>query len=282
MRRFAIQTFYDGTNYHGYQRQPNLKTVEGTLVESLIKSGYIESPETNHFRSASRTDRFVSAIGNVFAFNSEKNIILDLLNATLPSDKSIICWSYAEVSNDFTPKYSKSKKYWYVLPLNYAKIITNMNLEEITEICSSFKGEHDFRLFCKLDQRNTIRKINEFNLIINEDVIIFEIEANSFLWEQVRRVVSYILNFSKLSKTLQNTKDLLQTNTEIKALNIEPANPKQLILVKHLYDNVEWKTSSKAIEKIIKRSNNLLKSLQQNKVLVTSIYDFFTLTEIID
>lgn len=275
MRRYAIRTFYDGMKYFGYQRQPDLSTVEGELINALIKTEFIESPEENNFRSASRTDRYVSAIGNVFAFNSDKTIILDQLNASLPSDRSIICWSYAEVEEDFTPKYSKYKKYWYVLPLDYVKTTTNMNIEEINKLCSHFIGEHDFRLFCKVDQRDTVRTIDDFKLIVKEDLIIFEVIANSFLWEQVRRIVGYILNFNTLSETFQNIEELLKMDTQINTLNIEPANPEQLILVMHEYENLEWKLSNKAIGNIISRSNKLLDSLRQRQKLVSSVHNFF-------
>jgi len=276
MRRYAIRTFYDGANYYGYQRQPDVSTVEEELIEALIKTGYIESPDRNKFRSASRTDRYVSAIGNVFAFNSEKNIILDQLNASLPIDDSIICWSYAAVDEDFNPKYSKSKKYWYILPLDYVKSRTNMELEEIRKLCLTFVGEHDFRLFCKLDQRDTLRRIDEFNLVVKENLLVFEVKAGSFLWEQIRRIVSYILNYEALPNSLQEIKKLLETDSEIKALNIEPANPEQLLLVEHDYNNVKWEMSDKAIGKIISRSEELLNHLKQKQNLVSSVYDFFS------
>ena len=277
MRRYAIRTFYDGLNYHGYQRQPDRRTIEGTLIEALVNTGYIDSPENNKFRSASRTDRYVSSIGNVFAFSSEENIILDQLNAALPNDHSIICWSLANVSDDFTPKHSRSKKYWYVLPLKYIKTTTNMDLKEIRELCSYFKGEHDFRLFCKLDYRDTKRRIDEFNFIVKESLVIFEIQASSFLWEQVRRIISYILNYNKLSESLKNIENLLQTKTQIKVLNIEPANPKQLILLEHFYENINWESSEKAIKNIIDRSYNVLTRLQQEEFLVSSIFEYFDL-----
>lgn len=275
MKRYAIRTFYDGSNYHGYQRQPDLPTIEGTLIDALTEIEYIESPDKNKFRSASRTDRYVNAIGNVFAFNTESRVILDQLNAALPVDKSIMCWSYAEVTEDFMPKYSKSKKYWYVLPLNYVKDTTKLTVEEIYAICMRFKGEKDFRLFCKMDERNTIREIKHFNIIDKEELIIFEIEANSFLWEQIRRIIAYILNYNYLPERLQKTEDLLKSNTQIEDLNIEPANPKQLILMEHFYDNIEWQLNEKAIKHIVERSNNLILKLKQEEAVILSICDFF-------
>jgi len=275
MKRYAIRTFYDGRNYHGYQRQPSLPTIEGFLIKALIETGYVESPENNRFRSASRTDKHVNAIGNVFAFDTNKPLVLDQLNASLPNDKSIVCWSSAEVNSKFTPKYSKSKKYWYILLSSHLKKKTSMSLKDISTIFSQFEGEHDFRLFCKIDDRNTVRTINKCNIITKGDSIVFEIEASSFLWEQVRRIVSYILNFNELPEKFQELQKLLRTNTCIENLNIEPAKPNQLVLVEHHYENIEWNTSQKAVEQVGIRCNKLLDKLKQEEAMLESIQEFF-------
>lgn len=277
MKRYAIRTFYDGTNYHGYQRQPKLPTVEGFLIKALKETNYIEASENNRFRSASRTDRYVNAIGNVFAFDTEKIPVLEQLNASLPSDKSIVCWSYAEVNKEFIPKYSKSKKYWYIVPSSYLWKKTNMSLKDLSNLFSQFEGEHDFKLFCKVDDRNTIRKVNKCSVLSKGNSIVFEIEANSFLWEQVRRMISYVLNFDELPENLQKIQKLLITDTRIENLNIEPAKPKQLILVEHNYEDIEWNTSRKAVEHVTNRCSKLLEELKQEESVVESIQEFFEL-----
>ncbi|TFG09945.1 tRNA pseudouridine(38-40) synthase TruA [Candidatus Heimdallarchaeota archaeon] len=275
MKRYAIRTFYDGTNYHGYQRQPKLPTVEGFLIKALKETNYIETPEKNRFRSASRTDRYVNAIGNVFAFDTEKTPVLEQLNASLPSDKSIVCWSYAEVNKEFTPKYSETKKYWYILPSSHLKKKNNMNLEDISFLLSQFEGEHDFKLFCKVDDRSTVRTVNKCSILTKGNSMVFEIEANSFLWEQVRRMVSYVLNYKELPEKFQKIQKLLRTDTSIENLNIEPAKPKQLILVEHNYENVEWNISRRAVEHVTNRCNTLLEGLRQEESMLESIQGFF-------
>ena len=72
----------------------------------------------------------------------------------------------------------------------------------------------------------------------------------------------------------------IEAETKIKALNIEPANPEQLILVMHSYDELEWKSSNKAIARIISRSNKLLNRLKQRQNLVSSVHDFFDAMEL--
>jgi tRNA U38,U39,U40 pseudouridine synthase TruA len=76
----------------------------------------------------------------------------------------------------------------------------------------------------------------------------------------VRRIVSYILNYEVLPKEIQNIKLLLSAPEDIKNLNLEPANPNNLILVEHKYENLNWIINEKAT-KVIQRklSDNIMK-----------------------
>ena len=71
--RIVIKFAYDGRKFHGYARQPNLKTVEGELVEALVKHNFLKDTKESVFRSASRTDKNVSALCNVVAFNTSNS-----------------------------------------------------------------------------------------------------------------------------------------------------------------------------------------------------------------
>ncbi len=273
--RYLVRTYYDGKNYYGYQRQPNLSTVEGEIISALVETGHIETAKKNQFKSASRTDRNVSAIGNVFAFDSNKEIIINQINAECPKDKSIICWSYGETTENFSPKYSKWKKYWYVLPSPYVEEITDLTLNEIKGLCSRFVGEHDFRLFCKVDHRDTNRSIYEINVKKEMDALIFEFIAPSFLWEQVRRIVAYILNYKEISKELKRTEELLIAQDKIDGLNIMPASPKSLILVEHHYEDITWHNCDNSILLIKKKIKSRLANLRKESLLNSAIHDFF-------
>src|SRR5947209_10034225 len=67
--RVALKIAYDGQRFFGHQRQPDRRTVEGECLEALRSAKILRDPRESFFRSASRTDRGVSAIGNVIAFN---------------------------------------------------------------------------------------------------------------------------------------------------------------------------------------------------------------------
>ena len=277
--RYLVKVFYDGKNFYGYQRQPNLLTIESEIIKALIETNHIKAAEDNHFKSASRTDRYVSAIGNVFAFDSDKKIIIDQINAKCSKNKSIVCWSYGEVRENFSPKFSEWKKYWYLLPINYIRKKANLTFKEIIEISSVFKGEHDFSLFCKVDHRNTKRKIHQINIRKNTHSLIFEFIAPSFLWEQVRRIVAYILSYKMLPKHLQKPEELLVPQSGIDNLNIMPADPNNLVLVEHHYENVKWKESEKSIDFIKNRIDSKLMSLEQEKSLNSTVYNYFKMID---
>ncbi len=273
--RYLVKVFYDGSNYFGYQRQPEHLTIEGAIIEALEKTGYIENTEQSNFKSASRTDKFVNAIGNTFAFNTDKKIILEQLNSEFSRDQSILGWAYSEVKEGFTPKYSNWKKYWYIVPLDFVVNVKKSSIDKIKELGSCFIGEHDFKLFCKLDHRKTIREIQEFNLINLNSVLILEFKAQSFLWEQVRRIVSYILNYEILSKKMQNIKLLLSSPEEMKNLNLEPANPSNLVLVEHKYEDVKWIINEKATKTIKRKLSENIMKLKDVLSVNSAIKHFF-------
>ena len=270
-----MRVFYEGKNYHGYQRQPDVTTVEENIIVMLKKTNHIQNIEQSNFKSASRTDKFVSAIGNAFAFDSEKQIILDQINAKGPKDKSIVCWAYSEIEDSFSPKFSNWKRYWYILPSDYVKETYNLTLEELRNICSIFEGNHDFRLFCRLDHRATEREINRIEVFENNDIIIFEFVAQSFLWEQIRRIVSYVLSYNQLPEELQDTKFLLESNNQIKELNLPPADPRNLLLVEHFYENIKWIKNEKAIKSIVKELEIKFQDIKRDLLINSVLRKFF-------
>ncbi|MHA2357382.1 MAG: hypothetical protein ACXABK_01260 [Candidatus Heimdallarchaeaceae archaeon] len=265
--RYLVKVFYDGKNYYGYQRQQDVSTIEAAIINALVKTKHIHAPETNAFKSASRTDRYVNSLGNTFAFNSEKEIIIDQINTECSKDGTIVCWAYAIVEPTFTPKYSKWKKYWYLVPFD--SIDTTISIEDLKRTAAHFEGEHDFKLFCRVDHRSTKRRIDKTDIKMWKDTLIFEFVAQSFLWEQVRRIVAYILNYHNLTDDLMDIEKLLSDQTEIKELNLSPADPKSLLLVEHYYENMNWIVSEKALNLIKKKFK--MDILEQKKNLAVSL-----------
>ena len=161
MKKVALKIAYIGTNFHGFQRQPNHRTVEGELIYTLKKLGYINDLSSSKFGIAGRTDRGVHSLGNVISFMSDREVIVNQINHKLPEDIQII--AKAPVRYGFKPRYAESKHYRYIF---FEK---DLNISRMNELANLFEGEHDFTNFSKRNksQKTTVRTINKIEIINN-------------------------------------------------------------------------------------------------------------------
>ena len=184
--RIAIKFAYDGRKFHGYARQPDLKTVEGEIIKVLVSQGFIKNPKESIFRSASRTDKGASALGNVFAFNTDtsKKRILQKLSDEFTD---IIVYGINNVRLDFNPRYAKQRNYRYYLKNK------GFDMKKIISTVSLFTGTHNFTNFARIEEgKNHERTID--NIVVSENKQFFTIDfyAQTFLWHQIRRIISAI------------------------------------------------------------------------------------------
>ena len=187
----AIKFAYDGRKFHGFARQPQLKTIEGELLKSLIEFGFIEDIKESCFRSASRTDKGVSAIGNIIAFNTNapKNRVFQDLKNNLTD---IIIYGIKNVETEFYPRHAKFRIYRYYLKSNKLKI------DEILNAAELFTGEHNFSNFAKIEEfKDPIRIIDNIIISKQDDFLIIDFYAQTFLWNQIRRIVSALEKVGK-------------------------------------------------------------------------------------
>ena len=169
-RRILLQVAYDGTNYHGWQLQPNAATIEGELNRALCALTGEEIVVTG----ASRTDAGVHALGNVAVFDTTSRIPAEkfsyALNQRLPED--IVIQSSKQVAGDFHPRHCDCRKTYeydilnrtFPLPAyrNTAYFLYGtLNIEAMRRACQAFLGEHDFASFCAAgaQMQTTVRKI---------------------------------------------------------------------------------------------------------------------------
>ncbi|MEF8781200.1 MAG: tRNA pseudouridine(38-40) synthase TruA [Haloferacaceae archaeon] len=114
MRAFRIA--YDGRPFHGFQRQPNVPTVEGTLFDALRELSVIDvdTDKPPGYAAAGRTDAGVSAVAQTVAFGAPDWLTPRALNSELPAD--VRAWAAAEVADDFhATRDAASRSYRYFL-----------------------------------------------------------------------------------------------------------------------------------------------------------------------
>ncbi len=226
--RIAVKFAYDGKQYQGYARQPHLKTIEGEIIKALFKHGFIENTKESYFRSASRTDKGVSALGNVIAFNtkSSKNIIIKELNDELTD---ILFYGIKDVEPDFFPRYAKYRSYRYYLKNK------NLNMDRILSVAGVFAGTHNFTNFAKLEKyKDPVRTINNIIVTNQGDFFVLDFYAQTYLWNQVRRIVSSI---QKLGNGKIEKKQIIEAlHNPDKKIDFGLSPSKPLILRDILYD----------------------------------------------
>ncbi|MBM4240837.1 MAG: tRNA pseudouridine(38-40) synthase TruA [Euryarchaeota archaeon] len=262
MRNVALKVAYIGTNYYGFQRQPNLKTVEGELIDALKKSNLIDNFKNAGYSIAGRTDRGVHALGNVVSFRTDKDVIINQINDFLPEDIRIL--GKANVHFGFKPRFAQSRHYKYIIVDS-----GNLNLKLMVEASKKFCGTHNFQNFSKRSERNPIRTIDTINIqkdAEKEDIITIDVVGESFLWNMVRKIVKVLFKIGNGESGIDEIDKFFDLTSKVV---IKPMPPECLILMDVEYKRVEFEFDEYAKRKFLSRlkeeylSNKTISSVER-------------------
>jgi len=193
---------YDGTDYHGWQKQPGLRTIQGTIEEVVMRI----IGERINLQAAGRTDAGVHALGQVANFRTscrlDEEQLLRAINALLPSEIRIL--SVEKVPLDFhSRKSARSKTYRYRIkvspvlsPFDYRYVLHYpyfLEIEAMQKAALLFAREDDFSAFSSSSYRNPVRKVFLSVLENTGDELVYTIEANGFLRHMVRTIVGTLM-----------------------------------------------------------------------------------------
>jgi len=234
MRNIRLIISYDGTNYHGWQCQPNVLTIQEVLSNSLEK--ILNHPVTVY--AGGRTDTGVHAMGAVANFYTEKSIELRSLarglNSLLPRDIRVTDTGEAEIS--FHARYSaKSKTYVYCI-LNAPNsspfldryvwhIHYPLNILAMDNAAKVIIGDHDFSAFKKKDEvyKSNVREVFRARVKNKGSIIYFIIEARGFLRYMVRNIMGSIVLVGSGKITIDEFIKILESKDREKAGPTAPA-----------------------------------------------------------
>ena len=203
--RYFIKFSYDGSDFHGYQRQPNLRTVQGELEKAL---SYIDGKNRIIIHASGRTDLGVHAHMQTATFDLDRNIPLNKLKMAINSNvgDDIHVYSAEVVEEGFHARFSSiSKEYNYYLnmgeydPINRKKIYQynrKLDVDVLRRNIKDYIGNHDFRSFVSAEDRreNAIREMYNAYIEVEEDIVKFVFVADGFLKYQVRNMVGTLLS----------------------------------------------------------------------------------------
>ena len=241
MKRIKLTVAYDGTDYCGWQIQPNGITVEEVLNRNLSELTGEEITVTG----ASRTDSGVHAQGNVAVFDSDTTIpperIAYAVNRKLPED--IVVIRSEEVPGDWHPRYQETEKTYEYHILNREMpdpvrrrdtyfVSYPLDLEAMRRAAAYLKGEHDFRSFCNAhtDVQDTVRTIYDLDIIRSGDLVTVRIRGNGFLYNMVRIIVGTLVRVGRGFYSPGQVKEILEAKERTSAGVTAP--PQGLVLVK--------------------------------------------------
>lgn len=242
MQNFRITIQYDGTNYHGWQIQPNGRTVQGELRRAL--SILDHRPVTVY--GAGRTDAGVHAEGQVANFFFERDFDLrelrDAINGNL--DRDIRVLEVIPVSDSFNARHSaKQKTYRYriwtgdvISPFAYRFVHhyrTGLDVREMRRASEAIIGAHDFSAFtvANSEAEDHFRTLTRLDIEETANEISITVSADGFLRYMVRTVVGTLIEVGRGKRIATSVAATLESCDRANAGPSAPANGLTLVRV---------------------------------------------------
>ena len=202
--QFRLLLEYDGTDYSGWQLQPNARTLQGVLEEALATA--LRQPVRLH--ASGRTDAGVHALGQVATFRTDRTVepreLRKTLNALTPSD--IAVREVAPVPESFDARRSATSRvyeyriwnqpwrsvFWHRYTWHVSRAL---DLKAMRAAAAAIVGEHDFSAFRAADceSESRVRRVIHSGLSEAENLCVYRVQANAFLKHMVRSIVGTLV-----------------------------------------------------------------------------------------
>lgn len=253
--RYAVKVAYDGTRFHGSQRQGEEYggSVEGSLVGALKEIGQYKEKDPWPVRFASRTDSGVSALGNVFTVESDMEPD-DLLKALNSKMEAVWCWGCGRPRESQNIRWANSR--WYRYHLLPGTVEKN-GMEGLGNVLEGFKGEHDLSGFCRSDgEKNPVTFIDRaeaVDLSGNAQLIAVDIVGSRFLWQQVRRMVGAAVEVVNGKMSGEDLTGMIEGRGRKVICRTMP--PTGLVLMDVHFKDIDFQVSKEAVEQAVKLSS---------------------------
>ncbi|HOX36783.1 MAG TPA: tRNA pseudouridine(38-40) synthase TruA [Candidatus Brocadiia bacterium] len=244
-RNIKIVIEYDGTNYAGWQRQPDAATIQQSIEDAILSVTGAHSDVIG----AGRTDAGVHAVGQVANFLTESGIppasFREALNANLPSDIAVL--SAEDTDHAFHARFSATGKLYRYSIINRRPrspmsrfhawhVPLSLDAGAMRDAAQCLAGTHDFAAFQAVGRpvKSSVRNVRQAEVEADGDMIVFSIAANGFLYRMVRNIVGTLVLVGHGKLDLQDFKKVFESLDRKKAGMTAP--PQGLCLVSVSYD----------------------------------------------
>ncbi|MCI8710464.1 MAG: tRNA pseudouridine(38-40) synthase TruA [Dorea sp.] len=246
MRRVRLFVAYDGTDYCGWQVQPNGITVEEVLNRELGRL----TGEDIHIIGASRTDSGVHALMNVAVFDTASSIpperMAYALNKRMPED--IVITKSDEVGADWHPRYQDNVRKTYEYHIYNAPVLNPlkrkysafvsfpMDVEKMRRGAAYLVGEHDFVSFCNVrtNVSDTVRTVEDVTVTEDGADIVIRITGNGFLYNMVRIIAGTLIRVGRGFYEPEKVREILEEKKRTAAGVTAPACGLVLVEIEYM------------------------------------------------
>ena len=251
MERNVLLTIeYDGSGFHGWQRQPEVRTVQGELERVLTRVCGVPIP----INGTSRTDAGVHALGQRASFKGDFGIPTDrlmlaannLLAGGMNSQRGVgdvRIIAAEEVPDDFHARFSsQGKLYRYIIrncpdvdifQRNYCyQVRKPLDIAVMTKAADYIAGTHDFKSFQAAggqEKETTVRTIHSLNIRCESENVIIEVSGDGFLYNMVRIIVGTLTEVGLGKKRPEDVRNIIESRDRQKAGHTAPAEGLYLV-----------------------------------------------------
>ena len=219
MRAFRVA--YDGRRYYGFQRQPDVPTVEDAIHDALAELEVTDGGTPPGYAAAGRTDAGVSALAQTVAFEAPDWLTPHALNGQLPDE--VWSWAAADAPEDFHARHdASSRSYRYYLHAD------GLSADRAREALDALSGEHDFHNLTT-DDENTVRSVDAA-LSVDAGFFVLTFTAGGFPRNFVRRATELVREVASGDAGLDRVDRVLGSGALDGREGVPPASPYPLVL----------------------------------------------------
>lgn len=227
LRTWKLTLEYDGTRYSGWQEQKNARTIAGDV--RLVAEEYLQAKVELH--GSGRTDAGVHALAQIAHLRASlrhpprPEELRRALNMELPADIAIL--RIEQVDNSFHARHdATSRSYIYQISTRkraFEKrfvwwVKEPLDTESMQRAAQKLAGRHDFVCFRAPDPskpgESTIVVVDRAGIEVEDDMVLFRIEASHFLWRMVRRIVGVLVKMGKRELSVEEFETLLDAQCD--------------------------------------------------------------------
>lgn len=268
-RHVVLRLAYHGHRHDGLAKQDHTaNTIEGLVMEALIKVRLIAPDGPVKFSRCGRTDKGVSALGNAFSLmvraSTDDSTPLDyceMLNFVLPPTIRIVAWSF--VPDSFDARFSCTHRVY-----RYYFMTRGLDLDAMRAGAAHLVGVHNFRSFCKLDVVNVdnfTREILSARIVVSDEapelISYFEIKGNGFLYHQIRCTMTVLFLIGRGLERPDVVKALLERGDAKPIYPLADDSPLVLWDCAFPTADVQWQCSESALDMILMELQDIATSL---------------------